>query len=95
MRLNEIDSQDRLWAAMVKLDLNIDNKVFKVIDQLKILVKMQNPAFNKLWLPKIDQTSHTLNIILNANFANDRSTAELKAKARHYLHEIETLRDQL
>lgn len=95
MRINEIDNEDRAWAAITNVNLDIDEASIKAIDCLKILVKLKNPQLNKIWLPKTEDTEQNLNKISNANFANDTSTQSLKDKAREYLNEIENLKSQL
>ena len=89
-----IDNSDRVFAAMVQIDLEID-KSFQSIGQLNILVNMQNPQMTKLWLPKINKTEENLLRIIDTEFADDASTHALKQKAYGFVQEIRRLKDML
>lgn len=95
MRLSEIDDQDRTWAKVKEIELNIDEQYSRITDVLSMLRKMKSPQLVRNWLPTIEETQNNLQEIINANFINDQSTIDIKNKAKKMLIEIETLKNQL
>ncbi len=95
MRLFEIDDLDRTWAASKGILLDIDIEYNTAKAMLDTLIKLNSPYRNKQWMPNIDMVIRNLQEIINANFANDASTTELKNKASKMLAEIERLKSTL
>ena len=62
---------------------------------LGTLVKLRSPYRTQQWLPNIQHVEDNLKEIINANFADDVSTHELKTQATTYLQEIAKLKAQL
>ena len=95
MRLNEIDGPDRLWASLSNIDLDLNTNPQQAIGRLKILVNMQNPQMNKMWLPKIEAVENNIIRIIETEFADDANTDILKQKAQEYIQEIRRLKSML
>jgi len=95
MRLCEIDDQDRTWAKTTGIDLDIDEQYKRAVDVLDMLKQIKSPQLNRNWLPTIENIETNLSKIINANFANDQSSLDIKNKARKMLIEIRNLKNQL
>ena len=95
MRIVEIDDQDRLWAKLNGIDLDIDSIFQHAGNVLNIMIQLKSAYRNKNLMPIIADAEYRLERIINSNFSNDQSTIELKDKAQKYLLEIQKLKGQL
>lgn len=95
MRINEIDESDRVWAATKGIRIDIKSEITEMMSLLTTLVKLKSPYRTQQWSSNIQYVEDNLKEIINANFADDVSTHELKTQATVGLQEIAKLKAQL
>lgn len=95
MRLCEIDDQDRTWAKTAGINLDIDSRCVTTLDILNMLSKIKSPQLRSNWMPTVEIYRQELTQIINADLADDVSTAALKNNARKILHNIDALISKL
>ena len=95
MKICEIDNQDRTFAAASGINLNIDEEYTEVVALIQSLIKLKSPHRNAQWEATIESVEDNLRKIVEANFAKDLDTRQLKRKARKMIKEIQTLKNQL
>jgi len=95
MRLFEIDDQDRTWAKINGIDLDIDEQYQRTVNILDMLIKLKSPHLTQNWLYTIEQVESNLRTIINTNFANDITTQDIKDNAKIALANIQTLKNKL
>jgi hypothetical protein len=88
MKIFEIDNIDRSWAELSGINLDIDSIFKETISVLDTLSKLKSPHRNQYWIPIIESTEATLQKIIDAPFADDTSTKDLKIRASRMLEEI-------
>jgi hypothetical protein len=92
MRIFEIDDQDRTYAASAGINLEIISDYKEATDILDLLIATRSANRIKHFMPRIVEIETNLTQTINANFADDESTKELKEKAAYYLDEIQKMK---
>ena len=89
MRIYEIDDQDRSYATMSGIDLDIDNQYEAARAIVSLLSKNSDPILKKILSDGLKEIENNIQQVIDTEFAKDAGTAELKYKARQMIINIQ------
>ena len=95
MRLWEIDNQDRSWALMAGIDLDIDNQYENAAVLIILLRNNPHSIIEHECLERLNKIENNLEKILSQDLSNDQESFILKHKAKQMLDHIRNARSSL
>lgn len=95
MKLDEITDQNRSWAILRGIPLNIDNSFDDAKELLNIMIRLKSTYRNNMLMPSVISYENDLRRFIDEQFEDDVDIDELKVKAAKMLIEIDNLKQQL